>query len=212
MIQADRLCAACAETVGVAGAGVAVRSDAAGTTLPASNRVAERIEDLQFALGEGPGVDAHMLGRPVLEPDLGRPSPARWPVFSALALAEGAASLFSYPLRIGAVRMGALTMYRTRPGGLTETQHSDAISMAGLVLRFVLAMQAEAPPGRLAIQLAALDDGRAEVHEAAGMVSVQLAVTVAEALVRLRARAFSDERPLAALAADVVARRVRFTT
>ena len=42
------------------------------------------------------------------------------------------------------------------------------------------------------------------------MVSVQLSVTVAEALVRLRARAWVDGRPLGELAADIVARRVRF--
>jgi hypothetical protein len=42
------------------------------------------------------------------------------------------------------------------------------------------------------------------------MVSVQLSVSVAEALVRLRARAFTEGRPLAELAADVVSRRERF--
>jgi AmiR/NasT family two-component response regulator len=51
---------------------------------------------------------------------------------------------------------------------------------------------------------------RAEVHQATGMVSVQLDVSQAVALVRLRAYAFSEHRPLADVAADVVARRMRF--
>ncbi len=51
---------------------------------------------------------------------------------------------------------------------------------------------------------------RAEVHQATGMISVQLDVTQAVALIRLRAYAFSQHRPLADVAADVVARRVRF--
>lgn len=51
---------------------------------------------------------------------------------------------------------------------------------------------------------------RAEVHQATGMVSVQLGVSLAEALVRLRARAYADGRPIAQVAADVVGRRLRF--
>ena len=82
--------------------------------------------------------------------------------------------------------------------------------MADIVLQVVLALQAEAPPGALAPELETLSGARAEVHQAAGMVSVQLSVTVAEALVRLRARAWVDGRPLGELAADIVARRVRF--
>jgi AmiR/NasT family two-component response regulator len=50
---------------------------------------------------------------------------------------------------------------------------------------------------------------RAEVHQASGMVSVQLGITVAEGLLRLRARAFAEGRPLADVAADVVTRRIR---
>jgi AmiR/NasT family two-component response regulator len=53
-------------------------------------------------------------------------------------------------------------------------------------------------------------DFHAIVHNAAGMVSVQLGVSVAEALVRLRAYAFSHEQPLTSVAEDVVTRRLRF--
>ena len=42
------------------------------------------------------------------------------------------------------------------------------------------------------------------------MVAAQLEVSVGEALVRLRAHAFGNDRPLAEVAADVVARRLRF--
>ncbi|MFD0630267.1 ANTAR domain-containing protein [Catenulispora yoronensis] len=51
---------------------------------------------------------------------------------------------------------------------------------------------------------------RAEVHQATGMISVQLGVSLAEALVRLRAHAWAADRLLADVAADVVARRLRF--
>ena len=47
------------------------------------------------------------------------------------------------------------------------------------------------------------------VHNAAGMVSVQEQISVTEALIRLRAFAFSHDRLLAEVAGDVVARRLR---
>jgi hypothetical protein len=42
------------------------------------------------------------------------------------------------------------------------------------------------------------------------MVSVQLGVSVSEALIRMRAHAFGSNRQLAEIADDVVARRLRF--
>lgn len=108
------------------------------------------------------------------------------------------------------MRLGALTLHQTRAGGLSDAQHADALTLADLVMQVVVARQAGADPGALAEGLEPLATGRAEIHQAAGMISVQLSVSVADALVRLRARAFRDGRPLADLAADVVARRIRF--
>jgi AmiR/NasT family two-component response regulator len=42
------------------------------------------------------------------------------------------------------------------------------------------------------------------------MISVQLGISVDEAFIRLRARAFAENQSLSELAADVVARRIRF--
>jgi hypothetical protein len=95
---------------------------------------------------------------------------------------------------------------------LSDAQHVDALAMADIVFRVILAQQSQARPGALPLELGSLARDRAEVHQAAGMVSVQLSVSVAEALVRLRARAFGETRSLGALAADVVARRIRFET
>jgi hypothetical protein len=47
------------------------------------------------------------------------------------------------------------------------------------------------------------------VHQASGVLSVQLEVSVGEALVRLRAHAFGTGRPLSEVAAAVVAHRLR---
>jgi AmiR/NasT family two-component response regulator len=51
---------------------------------------------------------------------------------------------------------------------------------------------------------------RLVVHQATGMVSVQLDVTAADALATLRARAFQTGRSIQQIAVDVVDRRLSF--
>ena len=175
-----------------------------------TNEVSDLIEELQYTLGEGPCVDAYQQDRPVLEPDLAAPSTPRWLAFTPPAVEAGARAIFGFPLQVGAVRLGALNLYRDRPGPLTDEQHADALVMADVAAQAVLVMQAQAPPGKLAAELEAGADFRFVVHQASGMVAVQLGVSVGEALLRLRAYAFGDDRLLTEVAEEVVARTLRF--
>ena len=95
---------------------------------------------------------------------------------------------------VGDVHIGALNLYRDRPGPLTDDQHADAVVMGVVAARSIISMQADAAPGALAPGLEATGNFRFVVHQAAGMIAVQLAVPVPEALLRLRARAFSTGR------------------
>ena len=83
--------------------------------------------------------------------------------------------------------------------------------MADVIADWVLEVQAKAPAGWVAVELEQDADFHFVVHNAVGAVSVQLGVSVTEALIRLRAYAFSNDRPLREVAEDVVARRLRFT-
>ena len=105
-------------------------------------------------------------------------------------------AVFGFPLRVGTVRLGALNLYRDRPGPLSGDQHADALVVADVAARWVLEAQAGAPPGTVAEELEAGADFHFAVHNAAGMVSVQEEISVTEALIRLRAFAFS-QRPAA---------------
>ena len=118
-------------------------------------------------------------------------------------------AVFGFPLRVGTVRLGALNLCTDRPGALTVDQHADALLMADVVARTLLAIQAAAPPGRIAAELEAASDFRFVVHQASGMVSVQLAISIAEALVRLRTYAFATDSSLTTVAEDVLAHRLR---
>jgi hypothetical protein len=113
-------------------------------------------------------------------------------------------------MQVGAARLGALNLYNVRPGQLSDDQHADALVAAEVAAEALLAMQAGAPPGALATELAHGADVQNVVHQAAGMVSVQLEINVAQALIRLRGHAFAHDQLLREVAADVVARRLRF--
>ena len=205
-----RLCEVSHEIVGVTGAGVMLMpGDRPGGSLCASNDVSRRIEDLQYSLGEGPCLEAHEQQTVVLEPDLADPHVPRWLAFSPAAVSAGARAVFAFPMRVGSARVGALNLYRDRPGVLSDDQHADALVMADVAARWVIDMQADAPLGAVAHELEQGADFHFALHNAAGMVAVQLDVGISEALIRLRAVAFSSARPLADVAEDVIARRLR---
>ncbi len=210
-LETTRLCEVCAEVTDVTGAGIMLMSgDVAQGSVCTSNEVSALVERLQFELGEGPCVDAYHQDRPVLEPDLADPATPRWLAFSGPALNAGVRAIFGFPLQVGAVRLGALNLYCDRRGSLTDDQHADALVMADVAAQALLMLQADAPPGRLATELEAGADFQHVVHQASGMVSAQLEISVGQALVRLRAYAYGNDRPLVAVADDVVGRRLRF--
>ncbi len=210
-LESARLCAVCAEATGVSGAGIMLMSgEVPRGSVCTSDEVSALLEQLQFELGEGPCVDAYHQDRPVFEPDLAAPGTARWLAFTAPAVEAGVGAIFGFPLQVGAVRLGALNLYCDRPGPLTDDQHADALVMAEIAAQALLVMQADAAPGRLGAALEAGADFQYVVHQASGMVSVQLGVSVGQALVRLRAFAFGNDRPLSEVAEDVVALRLSF--
>jgi GAF domain-containing protein len=212
-LETSRLCQVGAEVTGMSGAGIMLMSgDLPQGSACTSNSVSALIEELQYALGEGPCVDAYHDDRPVLEPELADPDTPRWLAFAGPALDAGVRAVFGFPLHVGAVRLGALNLYRGRPGPLTDHQHADALVMADVAAEAVLALQANAQPGKLAATLDASGDFHYVVHQAAGMVAAQLNSSVAQALIRLRAYAFGNNRPLADVARDVMARTLRFDT
>ena len=205
-----RLCDASVDLVGVTGCGVMLMSgDMPRGSLCATDEVSHLIEDLQFELGEGPCVEACELDRVVLEPDLADPVVPRWFAFTPPAVQAGARALFAFPMRVGTVRLGAMNLYRDRPGPLSDDQHADALVMADVAAQWVLDVQATAAPEAVAEALERGADFHLAVHNAAGMVSVQLDISVTEALVRLRAYAFATGRLLGDIADEVVARRLR---
>ena len=205
-----RLCEVCANISLMTGAGIMLMSgDTQQGSVCSSNEVSALIEELQFTLGEGPCVDAHRDDRPVVEADLADPDMPRWLGFAPPAVAAGARAVFGFPMRVGGVRLGALNLYRDRPGPMSDDQYADALVLAGVAAQAVVAMQGNATPGGLSTALEEGANFRFVVHQASGMVAVQLGVSVGEALARLRAYAFGNEVLLTEVAEAIVARKLR---
>jgi hypothetical protein len=158
-------------------------------------------------------VDALRGGGPVLVDDLADRDDlvtARWPTFLTAASGFGVRAVFAFPLQIGAVGNSALDLYRTETGSLNHEALSGALLAADAAALALLGLQSSEELGLVD----SVDAGtyQAQVHQATGMVMAQLDVTIEEAFLILRARAFASERSLLAVAADVVNRRIRFTS
>src|SRR5256884_2406367 len=163
-----RLCRGFVKIVGVDGAGVMLMSgDIPRGSLCSTNEVSHLIEELQYTLGEGPCVDAYQQDKAVTEPDLADPAAPRWVAFTPPVLDAGVRAVFGFPMRSGAVRLGALNLYRDWSGPLTDDQHADALVLAEVAARWVLEAQAGAAPDTVAQELEIGADFHFVVHNAA---------------------------------------------
>ena len=205
--QLHVLCRTCRDDANADGIGLAVLSSE-GVPEPTfvSDSRSRLIEDLQFTLGEGPCVDAINSGRPVLLDDIRAISDAtrRWPAFVKEANASGVRALFAFPVQVGAVVLGTLDLYRSRPGTLEADRLAAVLRTVDRIAAVLLDVSAAGGDG------VTQPEYRMVVHQAAGMVMVQMGTDITTALARLRAAAFSEHVLINDLAADVVAGRRRF--
>ncbi len=180
------------------------------STISVSDALAARIDDLQFALGEGPHWDALRHGSPVLVPNLLAVGGEVWPMLTSAITEFGVGALFAFPLRTGAVTIGVVDLYRSTVEPLTEREVTEAVALArdvaprALQFAITLANDETPPTNGLAVEM------RREVHQATGMILVQLEIDATEAFARLRAHAFASGITIQEVANDVVQRRLNF--
>lgn len=209
-----RACAATLPLLEVDAAAVSLlaRDTSDGGVVAESGTGSRAIIDLQLDLGEGPDLEAFRGQVDVHVPDL-HVADARWPVFREVAGETGARAIFALWLGLGAIELGVLHLQRERPGPLVGPQADDARVLAHmcstLVVDVGVVADGDAPPATDLAEALLMPD-RAVVHQAAGMVSVQIDGDLETALARLRGSAFAHNRPLHDVARDVVERRLRF--
>jgi hypothetical protein len=209
------VCAAAATSMDVSGAWVTAGDGInPGQAMCATDMVSESLAEVQITLGEGPCHDAAVYGAPVLAANLADGSGRQWAVFAEAAVRAGAAAVFAFPLRIGAIRVGVLGLYRDKEGPLDTLQLGNALILADIATMLLLDAEARhsddplsgASPASQPPDLAA---HQAQIAQATGMLTEQLGVGITEAFARLRAYAYSQERRLSDVAHDIVTRRLR---
>jgi len=134
----------------------------------------------------------------------------RWPVYAPAAHAHGVRAVFAFPLQVGAARLGVLDVFRDRTGALTADELRHGVLLADVTVAALLDQHKRNGDDTRLDDLDQAIEDRAELFQAQGMVMVQLGVNLAEAMVRIRAYAYAEDRRLSKVARDIVARRLRF--
>lgn len=200
----DRLCRAASLEMGLTGASVTlVPTRDSHAITAASSEGTMRIEALHFDTGEGPTREAHQYGRPVIAGDLAL-CLGRWPGFTPAALTAGVYAASAFPLRVGSSRLGALSLYWPTP------QQPDTVDLHTVAVFVDIATEVLVdstfvhPHEALDPSLNTAMHTHAEVYQAQGMVMVDLAVSLPEALARMRAHAYAKGLDLRHVARDIL--------
>jgi len=182
-------------------------STGTGVAMYATDAISSAIEDLQLTLGEGPCIDAAASGSPVLVADLSDPAEGlggRWRFFQDEASRIGVRAVFAFPIRIGAISLGTLDLFRLSSGPLGDRELTRALlavdALAAAMLDFDTYQHGDD-----------LLSPRMVVHQAAGIAMVQLGTSIEQAMLRLRATAYAEGVSINTLAADLVSGRRHFS-
>jgi hypothetical protein len=205
------LCQRFVDLLPITGASISVTSESgAQSTIGITDLVAAELEQLQFELGEGPHWEVLKTGLAVFVPDTAEAT-ARWPVFGSAVANLPVGAMFALPLRMGAVTVGVVDLYRSTPGELRGQDAGAALSLAGSIAELALRYAVVSAEDDAAAESVMAPAMRREIHQATGMILIQLGVTATEAFTRLQGRAFADGRSVADVAHDVVDRSLAFT-
>lgn len=207
----QRLCRAAVKVLGLVGAAVHVMADPPQDLVAGVAGSHGRLAaDLTFSTGEGPARDSFAARRPVLAADLAA-GLERWPGYVSQALELGVCAAYAFPLQIGATCFGVLDLFADRAAALDAEQIAIGLSFAQAATLILLDSahidetdidgQGDTDLGR---GLAEALDQRPEVHQAQGMVMIDLRVSLSDALLRMRARAFASEIALIELSRLII--------
>jgi transcriptional regulator with GAF, ATPase, and Fis domain len=173
--------------------------------LAATSEEARELELFQLQADEGPCVECYSTGNPVSVADLATQA-QRWPRFVPAAIEGGFAAVHAVPMRAAGRVMGALGLFGSRTGEL-----SDADLLVGQTLAHIASvaiLQEHAPtPTTVMPQLRSALISRVVVEQAKGFLRETLGVSVEEAFRVLRTYAHIHNEHLTDVARRLVSDR-----
>lgn len=205
-----RVCRVAADDLTLLGAVVTLMPGLeAHAVAAASSTPARRLEEAQFSVGDGPTTDAFRTRRPVLVADLRVSGSHRWPAWVPVALAAGVRAAYAVPLLIGATNFGVLTLYVADAAPVLDAQGLTTALVYAQIATEILLDDSGSAGRELQPTLDVALDTHAYVYQAQGMLMVDLGISLAEALARMRAHAWSTGQDLTTLAGEIVSGRTR---
>lgn len=200
----DLLCTRVAEVLPVDGAGVMLEDDDGDLRfVAASDAKLDAIEALQIELGEGPCLRAYETGEQVIVTDMAMAKV--FPEFGPRALEAGLKAVHSFPMRFENDRIGALNLYRERPGPFSSHDQFAGQVLADVATTMILNAQATEQSSKLVQQLQRALESRVIIEQAKGTLAERWGVDVTEAFDRLRRYSRVRGLKLREVAAQVVA-------
>jgi transcriptional regulator with GAF, ATPase, and Fis domain len=196
----------CVELLDVDAAGLLLADQHDQLQLIASSDDQVRLLELfQLQNDQGPCLDAFKTEAQVSNADLTVDAP--WPRFSAAATAAGFAAVDAIPMRLRSDVIGALNLFRARPGELGDLTLRTASALADVATIGILQERSIRHHEVLTEQLQAALNSRVTIEQAKGLIAERLDVDVNAAFAVLRGYARSHNLKLGAVAGAVIAGR-----
>lgn len=171
----------------------------------ASSDAARTLELLQLQRDEGPCLDCYRSGSPVAVPDLPAEA-ATWPAFTDAALSVGFVSVHAFPLRLRDHVMGAVNLFDTATGELSEEDAAFAEALGHLGGMALVVQRGAADQRQLTVQLQHALDSRVVIEQCKGVLAEAGGLDMDQAFKALRKYARDHNRGLTAVARAVVDR------
>ncbi|MEO8694653.1 MAG: GAF and ANTAR domain-containing protein [Acidimicrobiales bacterium] len=198
------LAARCVEVLDVAAAGLMLVSPDNELRVIASSSEAMRLLELfELQSEEGPCTECFATGSSVVHPRLSE-GDLRWPRFSPRALEAGFQSVQALPMRLRGQTIGALNLFRTDTGSLTEADMTTAQAFADVATIAILQNRAASEAQAVNDQLNHALNSRIVIEQAKGMVAERDGLDMDQSFRRLRSYARSHNLRLVDVACSVI--------
>jgi GAF domain-containing protein len=199
-----RLADKCIEILDVDAAGIMLAAPDGRLRAVASSSETMRVLELfEVQAQEGPCLDSHRTGVPVMNQDLAS-ADDRWPRFAPEALAAGFRSVHALPMRLRGSVIGALNLFREGPGQLEPADVEIAQAFADVATIAILQHRAQLEAQTINEQLTHALNSRVVIEQAKGMVAERLDLDMERSFRALRNHARNHNLRLADVAESVI--------
>ena len=206
---AEKICQVAAEVLQCDIVSICLTIASSYSPVATTNTLGTYLDEEQFVLGDGPTFASQFSSTPIhVENFQAKKSADLYPAFAKVALKHNVISSHAFQLTIGSAQIGALTLYWKHPVSLNADYYADSLILATLATAELVRLQAGIDDDSVNEMFEMQQLRKSVLQIAAGMTAEKLNCNVIEALVRIRAYAFSEDLPVTEVAKRIVNRKI----